>query len=174
MELKANKLYKIVQRKVFTQEECEKIMSVETEPAPFVTYGHMKKLNLLLQNDDNKWIRDRIEKTLLDINKRIYNYKDVYLQNEIGYRIYDENESYDWHTDNFWGQRLSMSITLNDDYEGGQLYIFNGEFLEPKKMVGVMTVWPPFLFHHVSPVTKGKRKTLLTFLQGPRCDVYNK
>jgi hypothetical protein len=94
MELKANKLYKIVQRKVFTQEECEKIMSVETEPAPFVTYG--------------------------------------------------------------------------------QLYIFNGEFLEPKKMVGVMTVWPPFLFHHVSPVTKGKRKTLLTFLQGPRCDVYNK
>ena len=70
MELKANKLYKIVQRKVFTQEECEKIMSVETEPAPFVTYGHMKKLNLLLQNDDNKSF-NQLSESIIQLNKEI-------------------------------------------------------------------------------------------------------
>lgn len=173
MKLQAHKLYKVIQRKVFSKEECEKILSVETTPAPFVTYDHYDKLNIIVQNEKNKWVRDRIEKEVLDINKKFYNYRDVYLHNDLGLRVYKKGDSYKWHTDNFQGQRLSISIILNDGYEGGQLNIFTGEFIQPKKQVGVMTVWPPFLFHSVDEITKGSRTALITFLQGPRFEFFN-
>ena len=54
----------------------------------------MRKLNLLERNDNNKWIRDRIEKELLLINKRHFEYRDVYLQNDIGLRVYKKSESF--------------------------------------------------------------------------------
>ena len=68
MPLQANKLYKVIQRKVFSKEECEKILSVETTPAPYVTYNHYAKLNIIVQNEENKWIRDRIEKINIEMN----------------------------------------------------------------------------------------------------------
>ena len=70
MKLQPNQNYKIIQRKVFTPDECKKILKSEVTPAGFTTYNHMRKLNLLERNDNNKWIRDRIEKELLLINKR--------------------------------------------------------------------------------------------------------
>ena len=84
MKLQPNQNYKIIQRKVFTPDECKKILKSEVTPAGFTTYNHMRKLNLLERNDNNKWIRDRIEKELLLINKRHFGYRDVYLQNDIG------------------------------------------------------------------------------------------
>ena len=174
MKLQPNQNYKIIQRKVFTPDECKKILKSEVTPAGFTTYNHMRKLNLLERNDNNKWIRDRIEKELLLINKRHFGYRDVYLQNDIGLRVYKKSESYIWHTDNFAGQRLSMSLLLDDDFDGGDMSMFTGDFVMPIKQVGVMTVWQPFLFHAVDEVTRGERPVLLTFLQGPRFEFFNK
>ncbi len=87
MKLQPNQNYKIIQRKVFTPDECKKILKSEVTPAGFTTYNHMRKLNLLERNDNNKWIRDRIEKELLLINKRHFGYRDVYLQNDIGLSV---------------------------------------------------------------------------------------
>ncbi len=171
MKLQSNKNYKIIQKKVFTTDECKKILDCDVKPAEFTTYNHMRKLDLVKRNDDNKWIRDRIEKELLLINKRHFGYRDVYLQNDIGLRVYKKGESYIWHTDNFLGQRLSMSLLLDDDFDGGELGIFTGDFSMAKKQVGVMTVWQPFLFHAVDEVTRGERPVLLTFLQGPRFEL---
>ena len=86
MKLQSNKNYKIIQKKVFTPDECKKILDCDVKPAEFTTYNHMRKLDLVKRNDDNKWIRDRLEKELLLINKRHFGYRDVYLQNDIGLR----------------------------------------------------------------------------------------
>ena len=61
---------------------------------------------------------------------------------------------------------LSCSIILNDDYEGGKLKFFNGNYeVEAKK--GDMILFPSnFMFpHQVTPVTKGVRYSIVTWIK---------
>jgi len=80
----------------------------------------------------------------------------------------------DWHTD-FAGTRpfrkLSVSIQLSDpeDYEGGDLELLYGT--EPQKLDrsrGALIVFPSFMLHRVTPVTRGARWSLVAWLLGKR------
>jgi PKHD-type hydroxylase len=71
-------------------------------------------------------------------------------------------------------RKLSMSILLNDDYEGGD---FEFAMLDPvgKKVtktpdfnkLGSIIVFPSFMMHRVKPVTKGVRYSLVSWFLGP-------
>ena len=94
----------------------------------------------------------------------------------------DEKQHYDWHTDsatipNEFGlvRKLSMSIALVDgtEYEGGDFEVNN---LSPKKNTinniktlkqkGSVVVFPSFVWHRVTPVTKGTRYSLVSWHLG--------
>ena len=60
-------------------------------------------------------------------------------------------------------RKLSMTINLNDDYEGGDLEI-NGETVQMKK--GTIVFFPSFLKHQAKPVTKGIRYSLVAWFLG--------
>ena len=64
MKLNSNNLYKVIQRKLFSEDECKKILNSEITPAPFKTKGHDSFVDFIVPNEDNKWIRDRIEKEI--------------------------------------------------------------------------------------------------------------
>ncbi len=172
MKLNSNNLYKVIQRKLFSEDECKKILNSEITPAPFKTKGHDSFVDFIVPNEDNKWIRDRIEKEILDVNKRFFKFKDVVLRDRVGLRTYEVSHKYDWHTDNLMYQRLTMTVQLNTDYEGGELYLFNGDFIKPKKQIGVITIFPSYLFHASMEVTKGKKQILITHLKGPGVEWY--
>lgn len=81
---------------------------------------------------------------------------------------------YDWHTD-FAGirplRKLSISIQLSnpEDYEGGDLELMYGT--EPYKMdrtKGAFIVFPSFMLHRVTPVTRGTRWSLVAWILGTR------
>jgi PKHD-type hydroxylase len=63
-----------------------------------------------------------------------------------------------------------MVVQLSDprEYEGGELQILNRK--EPTSMEkkrGLITVFPAWTLHQVTPVTKGTRQTLVAWISGP-------
>jgi len=66
--------------------------------------------------------------------------------------------------------KLSLSILLNDDFEGGEFFIFTGARTFPLQdaQAGDVCVFPSFYVHSVRPVLKGARYTAIVWLRGPR------
>jgi PKHD-type hydroxylase len=89
------------------------------------------------------------------------------------YKSSDEGH-YDWHIDaqaprNGMQRKLSISILLSDpsEFEGGELQ-FKG--IEDRKILtkqGSIVVFPSFIEHKVTPVTKGVRYSAVTWASGP-------
>ena len=71
-------------------------------------------------------------------------------------------------------RKLSMTIQLSDpdDYEGGD-FVFNVNQIgqspdrEQLRKKGTVLVFPSFIMHGVKPVTKGTRKSLVSWIEGP-------
>jgi PKHD-type hydroxylase len=65
-------------------------------------------------------------------------------------------------------RKISASLLLNDgsEYEGGDLIILD-EVVKVKKQ-GTIIVFPSFMAHSVTPVTKGIRYTAVCWMNGPK------
>lgn len=99
---------------------------------------------------------------------------------DIQYTEYDETDEghYDWHHDINWSQdkaydrKLSITVQLTDgsEYEGGQFEFSEVANPDPgaSKKLGTVLVFPSYLKHRVTPVTKGKRISLVGWFEGPR------
>ena len=91
------------------------------------------------------------------------------------YSVYNKNDHYDWHIDRrpvHQGEdekKLSFSLILNENYEGGEL-----EFKDSKENMslnlnkGDMVIFPSFLEHRVKPVLNGTRISLVGWMVGPK------
>jgi PKHD-type hydroxylase len=70
-------------------------------------------------------------------------------------------------------RKLSMSIILNGDYEGGgfEFVALNKEtsniYTPDFSKLGSVMVFPSFMMHRVKPVTKGTRYSLVSWFVGP-------
>ena len=100
---------------------------------------------------------------------------------DIQYTIYEgsNNGHYAEHFDTFWAnptmhdRKLSVTIQLSDsdDYEGGD-FVFDQEYQSPDpkalRKKGTILVFPSPIRHAVKPVTKGIRKSLVAWVEGPK------
>jgi PKHD-type hydroxylase len=89
------------------------------------------------------------------------------------YKSTDEGY-YDWHIDatppeNGIQRKLSISILLNDpsEFEGGILQFKGVEDQNVLAKQGSIIVFPSFIEHKVTPVTKGVRYSAVTWASGP-------
>lgn len=100
-----------------------------------------------------------------------WNY-DLTSQESIQISKYEEGDFYNWHVDlqppnyNNTQRKLSFSLVLNDDFEGGDLEIEKAEN-NPVLRQGSIVVFPTFLSHRVAPVLKGVRYSAVTWASGP-------
>ena len=81
---------------------------------------------------------------------------------------------YGWHMDadppqNGVQRKLSISILLSDpsEFEGGELQFRGIEDRKILTMQGSIVVFPSFIEHRVTPVTKGVRYSAVTWVSGP-------
>tara|TARA_R110000803_G_scaffold86005_1_gene152390 strand:- start:2674 stop:3273 length:600 start_codon:yes stop_codon:yes gene_type:complete len=87
---------------------------------------------------------------------------------------YRPGQEYKYHQDgsDYATNDLKLTCLLNvstEPYEGGDFYLKYGE--EDKKIEfppGSLFVFKPYVFHRVTPVTKGVRRTLTLWMYGPR------
>ena len=135
-----------------------------------------------------KWIPPYENKDITDIlwyfaqqaNRNAFNFEISYL-NDLQYTVYEGSDEakYDWHCDTFWAnptcydRKISIVIQLSDpsEYEGG-LFEFDHQYEQPPQQNlmqrGSVLAFPSFLLHRVTPVTRGTRKSLVAWIEGPK------
>ena len=88
-----------------------------------------------------------------------------YHQDGDGVTTYDTPEN-NWTNNKT--RKLSMSILLNEDYEGGDFKFYDDEETALKeKSKGSVLVFPSYMQHCVKEVTKGNRYSLVVWFLGP-------
>ena len=95
---------------------------------------------------------------------------------QLQFTSYEKGHFYKPHIDVFWrkdhnaskaDRKLSVSILLNDssEFEGGDL-IIDGDKIEMKER-GAMVVFPSYISHEVTKVTRGTRLSFVAWVEGP-------
>lgn len=152
--------------------------------------GIKGKPNNKARSSKIRWIPLATENTnLINLLYDKFDYANRYCFGLDIHRIYDiqyteyhaeDKGFYNEHMDTFFGEgekqhrKLSMTIQLSDskDYEGGD-FIFNDGCVnihpaqEELRMKGTVLVFPSIFLHQVNPVTKGIRKSLVSWIEGP-------
>lgn len=149
-----------------TKEELEKI--------------RISKIGFHDRTPEIGWIFDRINFILQSINEMFYCF-NLNGYTCFQYTTYNSNEqgNYDWHMDmnmgrsthEFEPRKLTMTLLLNDDFEGGEFHLNTGNQLEPYVLPakkGRALLFPSFMCHRVTPVTKGIRKSIVVWCLGPK------
>ena len=137
-------------------------------------------------DDGNMWIFERLAWVTEKLNERFYEF-DLNGFNVFQYTVYNgkKKQKYDYHMDTILGtdkpidmfetRKLSLSLVLSDpnDYEGGEFYIQSGapeqdRLLKMEQLKGRVLAFPSFMIHGVAPVTKGKRESVVVWVEGPK------
>ncbi|MCH8517981.1 MAG: 2OG-Fe(II) oxygenase [Cyclobacteriaceae bacterium] len=114
-------------------------------------------------------IQNRIRRTVLPEIRKVHAFEVTRMERYVVgcYRAEDKGH-FAAHRDNTTPatahRRFAISITLNDDYEGGEISFpeYNPEGLKPP--VGAAIVFSCALLHRVAPVTRGTRYVFLPFV----------
>lgn len=108
----------------------------------------------------------------LSANQQAWKF-NVTCANQCDYLIYDVDGHYHAHTDTFMDptqtecRKLTVLAFLNEDFEGGRLFLQVGhDKIYPPQNSGTVLVFPSFILHGVEPVTKGIRRSVVTWLVG--------
>jgi PKHD-type hydroxylase len=177
----------------FTDEEIQKIIAYCEEQGTVmgVTFGseneedikkhRVSNVKFHNRNPDTEWIFNRLNVIIQSINEQFYGF-DLNGYNSFQYTTYqaEKDGRYDWHTDMEFGtslsndlepRKLSMTLLLNDDFEGGEFQIKKGKEEDAETIPvpkGRAIFFPSFMIHRVKPVTKGIRRSLVVWVIGPK------
>lgn len=177
---------------VLTKEECESIIksaddSKWLENNKWKQAGVTEKaiINLELRETKIKWLDTMsplgcLMQAYLNAANHYagWNYDIRYMEKvQIGKYSEEENSFYDWHIDtsvpnsNEEQRKLSISLLLSDpkEYEGGRLEFKELTKEQNEKLLptrGSIVVFPSFIDHRVTPVTKGIRYSAVTWMIG--------
>lgn len=175
----------------FSEEELTKLVALLDElPTGKATIGgyspeedyketRESKVAWLDFNDSSSWVYDRLAWVARQLNGQFYKFDLYGFSEHMQYTIYNgEDEGhYTWHLDlgvssnsGSPPRKLSMVLQLSDpeDYEGGSLEIYSSaQPTQVEKKRGLVAMFPSYMLHRVTPVTKGIRKTLVVWITGP-------
>ena len=170
----------------FADEEIEKIKEYATTLVSNAARVHngegpppepirKTKVSWITSTPETAWIYERMAFVAGELNARYYNFDLYGFCEDMQFTIYEETEShYTWHMDMGDNSRaprkMSMVLQLSDpsEYEGGELQVRTKA--EPEivnKQKGLIAMFPSYILHRVTPVTKGVRYTLVVWACGP-------
>jgi PKHD-type hydroxylase len=125
-------------------------------------------------HQDSSWIYDKLMNLSLEANRELWDFNLHSIVDDIQYTEYYEGGGhYDWHVDigpnSINHRKVSITVQLSDpsEYEGGEFEIWSGgEFRRLPKRKGDVILFPSFLLHRITPITKGIRKSLVLWVGG--------
>ena len=126
---------------------------------------------------NDPWLKERLWRFTEEANRRAFSF-DVTRCCDVQYTEYHASESghYNWHIDVAYAsdvpfdRKISLTVQLSDpsDYEGGEFGISRVDLPEWHKEKGTVLAFPSYILHKVAPVTKGVRRSLVAWFEGPR------
>jgi PKHD-type hydroxylase len=178
-----------------SHEDCQKIINLsEDNWKEASTFGSAMNKGEETRKSDivwitEQWVYDLIWSYMCDANENAGWKYNIVAAESCQITRYTKGGFYSWHKDGIGShitagnlpdnkflhgntRKLSMSILLNDDYEGGDFQIHgtsnHGEVaFTPVSGEGSVIVFPSFTEHQVAPITKGIRYSLVTWFVGP-------
>ena len=122
----------------------------------------------------NAWIYERIAQAVREANQN-YGFDLLGMMDPLQFTLYDARtrDEIGWHTDCGEGpnttRKLSLTVQLSspDDYEGGDLEFLATPASSFMRHQGAAILFPALLAHRVTPVTRGRRYSLVAFMNGP-------
>ena len=137
----------------------------------------------LPRNQTFDWLYERMISMSKEANQALWGFDLISSLEAIQYTEYYASEKghYDWHQDIGVGElpskrKVSITIQLSgaDEYEGGDLLICTGSNgtgeldnnLVMPRGKGVGVLFPSYMMHRVTPVTRGVRRSLVLWVGG--------
>jgi PKHD-type hydroxylase len=126
----------------------------------------------LYPDAETEWIFSRLDRLVIQANAAFgFDLTGFFEGCQIG--SYSGGGHYGWHIDagagNMSYRKLGISVQLSDpqSYEGGELEFLCTTPPTAPRNRGYGIVFPSFLFHRVTPVTRGVRRSLVSWVSGP-------
>jgi len=163
----------------FSKEECQKIISIAKDKGLIEGKATGKsgirdsKISWLYPCDDMDWVFRRVTDITLNLNERFFKFDLFGINEGFQFTNYEApSGKYGKHVDralNIPVRKLSISIQLTnpEEYEGGELYLYatdEGDLMD--KTQGTLIIFPSYVLHEVTPVTKGTRNSLVSWVTG--------
>jgi PKHD-type hydroxylase len=176
----------------FTKEECDKIVNMLNDIYPAsASVGGTKdtskvsrkirsaEIYVLDRDEENRWVYDKVAAIISFVNKYYFDFDITGITHEIQLIEYRSDEEikghYDWHVDCGPGEPATRKISFTaqltnpEDYEGCELVINNhGTEVVGTKERGSIHLFPSYMTHKVTPITKGVRHALVIWIHGTR------
>lgn len=126
------------------------------------------------KTSENDWLYRKLAELAIMTNNQRYHFDILGFQQELQLTRYSENDFFDWHLDFGPGgistRKLSVTVQLSDtdDYEGGDLeFMINQNIVKAPRKKGTVIIFPSFILHRVTPITKGTRQSIVGWVAGP-------
>ncbi len=172
--------------------EDAKIGTNEKEKKEFTLDYHIKDPNKgvvprtritdvkwIRHNENTDWLFKKIINEIIDVNSKNFDLQLKFVE-DLQFSEYTEenNGFYAKHNDcgskksldNYVDiRKLSFTIQLTDEneYEGGELIFYLDEEKKAPKSKGTIIFFESDISHEVTPVTKGVRHSLVSWVRGP-------
>jgi predicted 2-oxoglutarate/Fe(II)-dependent dioxygenase YbiX len=113
--------------------------------------------------------------TIATTANQLLQYDIASVPERIQLAVYDAKDQgfFEWHMDavpSDMTRKISISVPLNDpaEYEGGVMEFNQGtSAIRMEQARGVPIIFPSWLVHRITPVTAGKRYSLVAWIRGP-------
>jgi PKHD-type hydroxylase len=164
----------------FSKEECQTIINIAKDKGLVkgTTMGESdvrdSKISWLYPVDKMEFVFRRVTDIVLNLNEKYFKFDLFGLNEGFQFTNYEApSGKYGKHIDraiNTSVRKLSISIQLTnpEDYEGGELKLYDGEEegTVMDKAQGTLILFPSYVLHEVMPITKGERNSLVTWVTG--------
>jgi len=130
----------------------------------------------LHQSEPFNWLYERLMNMALEANAALWNFDLTSMPESIQYTTYNSEEKgrYGAHQDVGSGpsslRKLSITVQISDpnDYDGGDLQIMQGDeyWQDMPRGLGTAVLFPSYMMHKVTPVTRGTRRSLVLWVGG--------
>ena len=158
------------------QDDLENISFKEAETfGPAYDNVRKSRVKWIPQEEQYNWLYELMEKLAIEANG-IWNFDIQTMPEQIQYTEYlaEDAGHYTWHQDigpnDASLRKISITIQLSDaeEYEGGDLQIWKGgdSVDNCPRGAGVAVIFPSYMMHRVTPVSKGIRKSLVLWIGG--------
>lgn len=168
---------------IFTEDELKLLKNIALHGKDRGLVGNLEaenkvirrtKIKWLSPNENNEWLYSKLSHVISNLNRDYFRFDLSEISESLQFCNYEAKEKghYDWHIDktkNRQTRKLSLVLQLSepDDYEGGELCLkTGGEDIVIQKKLGLITVFPSWTLHRVTPVTKGNRQSMVAWVSG--------
>ena len=152
--------------------------STGMEDAPAEKEIRSSSIKWIPKTERWQWLYEKLFGMAVEANNALWHFDLFTALDCIQYTEYYDVEGghYNWHQDIGPGpmskRKVSITVQLSDadEYEGGDLELFKGG--DPNKAdkaprgKGVVFIFPSYMMHRVTPVTKGTRRSFVLWVGG--------